>query len=99
MDTVRRLWRGELALADAFWNWAVFGGLIVNGVTSALFLFLIMGDRPVAAVIAGYAPSLPYNVLVSVGVLRSAARYDGDRKWGALACITTLAGMILLSLT
>jgi hypothetical protein len=60
---------------------AVFGGLIVNGVTSALFLFLIMGDRPVAAVIAGYAPSLPYNVLVSVGVLRSAARYDGDSRW------------------
>lgn len=99
MDIVRRLWRGELPLADVFWNWAVLGGLIVNGATSALFLVLIMADRPVEALIAGYVPSLPYNLVVAVGVWRSAARYKGNRQWAQLARITTLVGMILLSLS
>ncbi|MDA0661351.1 MAG: hypothetical protein O3B08_00750 [Proteobacteria bacterium] len=99
MKTVTRLWKGELALADAFWNWAVFGGLIVNLSSSAAFLFLIMADRPVAAAIAGYAFSVPYNIAVAVGVWRSAARYDGERRWADLARIVTVAGMILLSVT
>ena len=62
MTNLYRLWRGELALANAFWNWAVFGGLLINVASSALFLFLIMNDRPVSAFIAGYAPTIPYNI-------------------------------------
>ncbi len=99
MNSLRRLWRGELALADAFWNWAVFGGLAINVVTSALLLFLIMADRPIFAFIAGYAPSVPYNVIVSVGVWRSAERYAGERRWADLARIITIIGMVLLSVT
>ncbi len=99
MNNLRRLWRGELALADAFWNWAVFGGLAINVATSALLLFLIMADRPIFAFIAGYAPSVPYNVIVSVGVWRSADRYVGDRRWADRARIVTIIGMVLLSVT
>ena len=68
MKNLYRLWHGELALRDAFWNWAVFGGLVVNVVCGALFLFLIMADRPIAALIAGYAVPVPYNAIVLVGV-------------------------------
>ena len=93
------MWRGELALSDAFWNWAVLGGLAVNVLTSALLLLLIMQDRPIAAFVAGYAPSVPYNVIVSVGVWRSAEHYVGDRRWADLARMVTVIGMILLSLT
>ena len=57
MKHLRRLWQGELPLEDAFWNWAVLGGLVVNLATSALFLFLITADHPIAALIAGYAVS------------------------------------------
>ncbi len=99
MNSLRRLWRGELALADAFWNWAVFGGLAINVATSALLLVLIMADRPISAFIAGYAPSVPYNVIVSVGVWRSAEHYAGERRWADLARIVTIIGMILLSVT
>jgi hypothetical protein len=98
MDMFLRLWRGEVPLADAFWNWAVFGGLVVNIVTSGLFLLLIMADRPVLAFIAGYGLSLPYNGFVSVGVWRSAGRYEGADRWARLARIVTIAGMALLSL-
>ncbi len=99
MNSLRRLWRGELARADAFWNWAVFGGLAINVATTALLLFLIMADRPIFAFIAGYAPAVPYNVIVSVGVWRSAERYAGDRRWADLARIVTIIGMVLLSVT
>lgn len=99
MKPVKRLWHGELALADAFWNWAVFGGLIVNLMSSAGFLFLIMADRPVAAAIAGYAFSVPYNIVVVIGVWRSAGRYDGDRRWADWARIVTVVGMVVLSVT
>lgn len=94
-----RLWRGELALVQAFWTWAVFGGLLVNGVTSGLFLVLAVNDRLVLALIAGYAVSIPYNIFVSVGVWRCAGRYRGERRWAELARIVTIAGMAVLSLT
>lgn len=99
MKSLHRLWKGELALADAFWNWAVLGGIAVNVATSVLFLFLVMADRPLAALVLGYALSMPYNVVVAVGVWRSADRYPGERRWADLARIATVAGMILLSIT
>ncbi len=99
MNSLRRLLRGELALADAFWSWAVLGGLAINGATTALLLILIVEDRPILAFIAGYAFSVPYNVIVSVGVWRSAERYCGERRWADLARIVTIVGMVLLSVT
>ncbi len=99
MKGFHRLWNGDLALPDAFWNWAVFGGLFVNIASSASFLFLIMADRPIAAFVFGYVLSVPYNILVAVGVWRSAERYTGERRWADLARIVTIAGMILLSVT
>lgn len=96
---LRRLWRGDLPLAEAFWKWAVLGGLIVNGVTTALFVALIIADRPVAAVAAGYAFSVPYNILAAVAVWRSAGAYTGGRRWADLARIVAVVGLALLSIT
>lgn len=98
MTEICRLWRGELALADAFWTWTVFGGLLVNLVSGALFLFLIMSGYPVPAFIAGYAVAVPYNVVATVGVWRSAGRYTGDRFWADLARAVSIVGLVLLSI-
>jgi hypothetical protein len=46
MIKLRSLWSGELALGDAFWTWAVTVGLVINLVTSVLFLVLILQDLP-----------------------------------------------------
>lgn len=99
MKHLLRLLRGELALENAFWNWAVFGGLIVNGTSSALFLFLIIADHPISALIFGYAFSVPYNIMVLIGVWRSADRYSGERRRADLMRIVTVVGMIVLSVT
>jgi len=99
MTHALRLWRGELPLPTAFWNWAVIGGFAINAVTSLLFLALMVADQPVYAFIAGYVPSVPYNFVATVGVWRSAARYDGDPRWATIARIVTVVMMVLLSLT
>ncbi|HEV7263540.1 MAG TPA: hypothetical protein VGN83_01270 [Falsiroseomonas sp.] len=99
MTQLLRLWKGELPLATAFWNWAVLAGLPINLTTSILFLVLISADRPVAALVVGYAFSVPYNILVATGVWRSAARYEGDRRWADAARFVTVIGMLVLSLT
>jgi hypothetical protein len=99
MNALRRLWRGELPLSEAFWTWAVLGGLLVNLSTSFGFYLLVIEDQIILAVLVGYALSLPYNFVVLVGVWRSANAYRGDKAWADLAKIVTLVGMILLSVT
>jgi nitrite reductase/ring-hydroxylating ferredoxin subunit len=77
------------ALAEMFWTWAVFGGLIINLATSGMFLVLI----------AGYGPSLHYNVVGTVRVWRAAARYSGGHRWADLTRIVTVTGMTAVSLS
>ena len=62
--------------------------------TRYLLLFTVF-----AALVAGYALSVPYNIVVTVGVWRSAERYKGGRRWANLARFVTVVGMILLSIT
>jgi hypothetical protein len=97
MNALCRLWKGDLPLPQAFWNWAVARGIVVNVLTSIAFLALIMGDLMLAAFVVGYAISVPYNIIATVGVWRSAGHYEGERRWADLARIVTVAGMIILS--
>ena len=99
MKNLRRLWYGELALQNAFWDWAVFGGLIVNITSSGFALLLIMSERPISGIIVGYAFSVPYNITVLVSVWRSAERFAGERPLAVFARIITVIGMVLLSAT
>ena len=95
---LRLLWRGDLPLSEAFWTWALVGGIAVNMITSVLFLLLMLADQPMLALLVGYGLSLPYNIIVVVGVWQSAARYRGDQRLATLARILTVGGMGLLSL-
>ena len=99
MSKLRRLWSGELSLDEAFWSYAVIGGLAVNLATTFLFLILVATDRPLLALAAGYGLSVPYNIVVLVGVWRSAERDDSDPDRAALLRAITLVGMVLLSVT
>lgn len=99
MDKIMDLWRGDLPLGDAFWTWAVLGGLIVNVSTSLTFLWLITIDLPLLALLVGYGLSLPFNALATIGVWRSAARHDGPALQADLARGAVLVWMAGLSLT
>ena len=93
MQTLRRLWRGDLPLAEAFWTWAVLVGITVNVLTSFLFLICIMMDQTVLALITGYGLSVPYNVVALVGVWRAAEREPSTRS-----DLFKLAALVLLGL-
>jgi hypothetical protein len=94
-----RLWRGELPLDAAFWNWAVIGGLLVNISTTIAFYVLIMNGRPVPAFAIGYALSISYNIMAAVGVWRAADRHTGSPRHAAWARWSAVVLLGLLSMT
>ena len=95
-----RLWRGDIGLSKVFWIygvaviiflWLVFAGVLyrlaIGGVDKTLFPGLLL-----LSLLIGY------QILVSVGVWRSAGNYSGKRVWAFLARSTTvLAGILLLA--
>lgn len=99
MQRLHRLWAGDLPLREAFWSWALAGGLAVNVLTSLLFLVLVLNDRLILAFVVGYGCSIPYNVVALVGVWRSADRYGGDPVLAGAARIIAAVGLFLLSMT
>ncbi len=99
MTKLGALRRGDLPLGEAFWTWMVTLGLIVNVVSTILFLVLITMDQAWLALFVGYGLAVPYNLLAVVGVWRSAARYQGPRIHADLARGVSLVLMAVLSLT
>lgn len=99
LKQLRDLWRGALKLSDAFWTWGVIGGFLVNISTSTISLMLITFDRPWLALIIGYGASVPYNILSTIGIWRSAAGYEGPKLHADLARWTTAIFMSVLTLT
>ena len=77
---LRDLWAGRLPLADAFWTYNVFWGLLLNiGATIAAFAILVAWKEANPSVAAAFSVALhllpiPYNAIVLVGVWRSAGR-------------------------
>jgi hypothetical protein len=98
MTRLRALWSGDLPLREAFWTYAVAGGVVVNGLTTLLLFVLLAADRPIAALLLGYGLPLPYNVTALVGVWRSAGRHEGKRLHAELARIVTPVLIVVLSL-
>lgn len=77
------LWHGRLSLADAFWNYMIFWGFLLNvGATLAALAVLVAagGDAGVsgAAWLAAalHLVPVPWGLLCLVGVWRSAGRTD-----------------------
>jgi len=100
-----QLLKGKIPIERAFWTWAVAGGLIVNLVTSLIFILLLSHGYSILGAIIGYGCSLPYNVIICVGVIRSAVNLENEKSPStssvkARAYVTmTLLGGIFLSLT
>ena len=79
------LWAGEVPLGEAFWTYAVAGGLLVNAIGTILFLWALSSGAPLLFIYLPMAVPIPYNVFMLVAVWRSAARYTGPRERADLA--------------
>ena len=95
---VKCLWAGELPLRQAFWQYAVGYGLLINLVTSLAFLALITRDANTTLIALAFTLPIPYNVLITVAVWRSANCYPGPKTWADVARVGTVIWMIVLTI-
>ena len=95
---VKLLWNGDLPLREAFWQYAVFYGFLVNVLTDILFYALLVKDADAALLILAFVIPIPYNILVVVAVWRSAGRYPGPTKWIDIARVGTVIWIAFLTL-
>ena len=74
MGSILEFWRGGVPLGQVFWLWGLLGGAVINLFATLLMVFLLTAGAPawIAAVL--FAAHLPVNVLLLVGVWRSAGR-------------------------
>ena len=79
------LWRGELPLAQAFWEYAIAYGTIANIVATAAAIAAVLAGLPDAVAIFLFLTPLPYIFAAVVGVFRSAATYRGPPEWAIMA--------------
>jgi hypothetical protein len=79
MQRLEDLWLGRLPLDVAFWTYAIIYGLVLNVVATAAALALIVLDAPIAIAVVVHLTPLPYSVLATCGVWRSADHYP-DRQ-------------------
>ena len=95
MSVLKALWRGHVPLGVAFWRYAIFWGLLVNlAAALAAGAFAVVGNASAGqpglfalAAIAAHLLPIPYNVLVLVGVWRSAGN-SPDTPFTATAART-----------
>lgn len=98
------LWAGRTPLAEAVWTYAVFWGLLVNlAATLASMAILVAGGGAPDPAIAGLSVvvhllPLPYNVLVLVGVWRSAGLPGTGAGTAALARAFAVAWTVAMLL-
>lgn len=85
MQKLNVLWAGHLPLEVAFWQYAIFYGVLFNVVATAVALFLVALDVPIAIAIIVHLLPVPYSVLTMVGVWRSADHYPGRSNIALLA--------------
>ena len=91
----RALAAGEVPLPLAFWRYGIVYGLFINGFASfAAFALLAAGGAPWLVVVLFLLP-LPYNLLVALGVWRSAGRWPGPPPWAALARLAIVVWTVL----
>jgi hypothetical protein len=95
---MKALWKGQLPLARAFWEYAVFYVALANLCATAASLGALAAGLPGALAIAIFLLPVPYVVVAVVGVWRSADAYSGPQHWATLARIAAVAWGGLMTL-
>jgi hypothetical protein len=90
MGWLGALWAGETPLAEAFWWYGIAVGVLVNAVATLVALGLATFDLPGWLLVCLFLLPTPYNLLVVVGVWRSAAAWQGAPEWAGLARVAIL---------
>jgi hypothetical protein len=82
---VRDIWYGRIPLARVFWEYAIGYGTVLNLLATLAAFSAFSRHWPEALGLAIFFLPAPYNLLMIVGVWRSAAIYQGPAIWPTLA--------------
>jgi hypothetical protein len=96
---LRRLWAGEVPLAQVFWTYAMIGGSAFNLAATLAAMTLLAADAPEVTAIVAFALPIPYNLLMLIAVWQSARAYRGAHLWADLARLAIIVWTIAATLT
>ena len=96
--TIVEFFRGGLPLGRAFWLWGILGGGIVSLFSTLLALTLIAASAPAWLAALAFAAHIPWNLMLLVGIWRSAGRPEVSPAAANLARTVILAWVVVLSL-
>jgi hypothetical protein len=96
--TIVEFFRGGLPLGRAFWLWGILGGGMVSLLATLLALTLVAGDAPAWLAVLVFAAHIPWNLVLLVGVWRSAGRPEVSLATGHLTRSVMLAWVVVISL-
>lgn len=82
---MRALWKGQLPLSRAFWEYAVVYVALANLFATMATFAVVAADLPGALAVGAFLLPVPYIVVAVVGVWRSAGAYAGPQHWARLA--------------
>ena len=96
--TIVDLWRGDLSLGRAFWLWGIVGGGVVSLLSTLLALMIVAAGAPAWLAVPVFAAHIPWNLVLLVGVWRSAGRPGVSRAAANIARLVILTWVVVLSL-
>jgi hypothetical protein len=92
---MQALWRGELPLARAFWEYLVLYGLLASLASTGGALLSLLAGAPGPVALAIHLLPTPYMLVATVGVDRSARRHPGSPVWAQAARVAAAPWAIL----
>jgi hypothetical protein len=90
MRLLRALWKGQLPLVQAFWEFAIVYVALANLCATIAAFAVVAADLPAALAVAVFLLPVPYILVAVLGVWRSAAVYVGPPHWATLARIAAI---------
>jgi hypothetical protein len=96
--TIVEFWRGGLPLGRALWLWGIVGGGVISLFATLFALILVAAGAPAWLAVLVFAAPIPWNLVLLVGVWRSAGRPEVSRAAANLARLFILTWVVVLSL-
>jgi hypothetical protein len=95
MDLIKRIWNGELPLVKVYWVYGVLVGLLIKVFVEVSYSFVSINHLQSYSYFL-IAILIPYQLLISVGIWRSATVYTNNKVWAVLAKIAAVIGLLVV---